>query len=71
MSTILKCTENLLLEMHTDKIVFSSDNPEESDKRDPKDIADVYEFIDRVRDDMSLTFAQKSQMIEDKINGRS
>lgn len=70
MSTILECVENLVLEMHTDKIVFANQFPDTQDTRDPKDIKDVYEFIDRVRDDMNLTFAQKSQMIEDKINGK-
>ena len=67
MKNTLKCTENLLLEMHTDKIVFATQT---LDNRDPNDIEDLYEFIDRVREDMSLSFAQKSKMIEDKINGR-
>ena len=71
MSSIIKYTENLLLEMHSDKIIFASASLDNDiDKRDPKDIEDLYEFIDRVRDDEVLTFAQKSRMIEDKINRR-
>ena len=59
---------DLILEMQHPYIY--NIGPRESDSRDPREISDVYEYIDRVREDNSLSFAQKSQMIEDKINGR-
>ncbi|MBC8427450.1 MAG: hypothetical protein H8D97_01020 [Proteobacteria bacterium] len=66
MSNTLKHTQDLILEMHSDKIFFASDYPDTKDNRSPKDIEDLYEFIDRVREDMSLTFAEKVDLIENK-----
>lgn len=65
-NTVIKHTQDLILEMQSDKIFFASDYPDSKDPRSPKDIEDLYEFIDRVREDMSLSFAEKVELIENK-----
>ena len=65
---ILNDIGDLIQEMQSPNVIFSNQVQSEEDTRDYNDIEDLYEFIDRVREDDSLTFVQKNQLIEGRLN---
>ncbi len=69
-NNILKDIGELVEEMQSPNVVFShmGQNAEDTDPRHYNDIEDLYEFIDKVREDKHLTFVQKNQLIEGRLN---
>jgi hypothetical protein len=60
--------EDLIQEMQSPNVMFIKQKIADTDTRDYHEIEDLYEFIDKVNEDMSLNFVQKNQLIEGRLN---
>jgi hypothetical protein len=72
-NNILTDIEELVLEMQSPNVFFSHETGQVQSEQDPRDyseIEDLYEFIDKVNADNTLTFVQKNQMIEGKMKNK-
>jgi hypothetical protein len=70
---ILNDIGELIEEMQSPNVMFSHETGQvqaEEDPRDYSEIEDLYEFIDKVNGDNTLTFVQKNQMIEGRMRNK-